>query len=391
MVDWQQTEDITWTDTGDGVWTPTIKFNSNRTITLGNNLALGEVPIFAQGILDVSSNNYTVSMCDMDLSAATAANPCFNPRLGTVTVYIGSFVSMVGAGDVGGFPFYDLSIVRTAGNKDYSTTTLTGYWNVARNFSVTCRGDFQMEGTVTVGGTTTIADSGDGSMCVRAETGNTGVWNLNHLTVNTVDWSSRSTRLLRINCTGNVDLNAATAEDANAEDYLTLTLNGTGDQTIDGDATTNIAGTLKIDKASGTAYVTSGGVCLKNVDVTAGTLEFSSGVSGKTFKFLTGKTTTVRSGAKLTFRGTSIVSVVTLRENADAGSTWAINNLAGSTVEAYYANIAASVCSNQYGYAYNSTNVNGNVNWQWLILSTKNMIDDPKIGPMVIDLPAVVR
>jgi hypothetical protein len=298
---------------------------------------------------------------------------------------------MVGAGDTSGFPFYDLSIIRGTGNKSYSTNTLTGYWNVTHDFSVTCRGDFQMQGTLTVGGTTTIADNGDGSMCVKASTGNTANWNLNHLTVNTVDWYSASNALLRINCTGNVDLNAATAQSANRDDYLTLTLNGTLDQTIDGDATTNIAGTLKVDKASGTAYITSGGVYLKNVDVTTGMLEFSSGLAGKTFKFLTGKTTTVRSGAKLTFRGTSILSVVTLRENADAGATWAIDNLAGSTVEAYYANIKDSVAANQWATAYNSTNVSGNVNWQWLILSTKNVIDDPKIGPMVIDLPAVVR
>jgi len=379
IIDWTQTGNITWSTTGGlTAWLPKVIFDSDRTVTLGDNVRFGSTVTFTNGTLDVSASNYQVHAWQWDSSATSVARPGFVARTGTVTLYAFNVGTWTGADDVSGCPFYDLVVTPATTNLSGSTNKFDGSWNVSHDLTVSIKGKFApvaVTSSITVLGTTTLTDTGDGSLYVGtgSATG-TATMNLNHLTINTCKWYSAHTTILVINCTGDVDLNAVTTYSGTFDqDYVTINMNGTGSQSFDADATTVMPANLTINKASGTATITNIGTYIENLTVTAGKLSFSPGTAGKTYKFITGKTTTVSSGATLSFDGISNIKMVTLREKDDGASTWAITNSAGSSVLAYYADIKKSVASRQWAYAYNSIDSGSNVNWSFGRLLATNI------------------
>lgn len=372
-VDWTQAGNITWSTTGGlTAWLPKIIFDSDRTVTLGDNVRFINT-VLTNGTLDVSASNYQVHAWRWDSSATSVSRPGFNPRTGTVTLYAFNTGTWVGADDASGCPFYDLVVTPSISNGNSSTNKFDGCWNVSHDLTVSIKGQFlpvAITSSFTVLGVTTFTDTGAGSLELGtgAATG-TATMNLNHLTINTCKWYSASTAILIINCTGDVDLNVVTG----SQSYVTINMNGTGSQSFDADTTTVMPANLTINKASGTATITNIGTYIENLTVTAGKLSFSPGTAGKTYKFITGKTTTVSSGATLSFDGISNIKMVTLREKDDGASTWAITNSAGSSVLAYYADIKKSVASRQWAYAYNSIDSGSNVNWSFGRLLATNI------------------
>ena len=383
-INWTQAGDITWANTGgSNAWLPTINFNSNRTITLGDNLRAYGI-VFTQGILDVSNNNYDIIVTDSwNASNTNNGNLGLNPRQGTVTINVKIVKIHRGSTDNSGCPFYNLNITNGTGNASYTYNNFTNIWNIANNFTCSFYGEMELSNNsiFNIGGNAELTNLG--GLGLKALTLST--WNIDgDLTLNQTIWKTGLASTFNINCQGDVDMNGCTIGGATFHEQTTnITLNGSNTQTLDADVTCRLPGNIIINNSGPHVLITNSGQWLNNIDVTNGILKFDT---NNTYRFLTGKTITVRSGATLNFEGLSALSMITLREKDDSGSKWTINNLAGSSVEAHFTDIKDSTVTNAtpQAEAYNSTDSGGNTNWFFIGGAELTAIDQMLIDPMKI-------
>jgi hypothetical protein len=386
-INWTQAGDLEWNDTGSGTGVaPTIKFNSDRTVTLGDDLKAYRINL-ANGTLDVSSDNHSVTTTNEWIANTTDTDrPGFVPRAGTVTVGISGNSNYRGAADADGCPFYNLTM---SGGAYYNTNKIYGYWNVENDLTISASGEIELQDSsiMTVGGNMVV----DGQIGLDIHSGfaQDMAWYITgNLTMGgDTYWKTISGSHLDIHVEGNVDINDVGTTAGYAIGAQKIILDGSGDQTFDADATTEMP-YLTIDKSSGTATITGGGTHIYDIDVDDGDLVFGD---GQAYNFKTGYTVTVASGATLNFLGTD-GSTITLREVDDSGDTWEIDNEEGSTVEAHYTDVKGSVATNPSVDATdNCTNSGGNVNWTFGAATGggENIIDNSIVDPSSIDISII--
>lgn len=375
-IDWQQAGDITWSDTGGSAGkVPVIKFNSNRTVTLGNHL-VSEGIYLQDGMLDVSASNYSIkSTRYWDASVCSAANPCLNARSGKVTINLyTSNTSIYGASDSSGCIFYDLDIT---GGHGASYTNFYNNWNISNDLLVNFAGDMEADGSTrfNVTGDVTVQDGG--AFELRNHNGENPYWDIaGNLTMTGGKWNTRAGSF-KMYVAGDVNLSNL-IETASSTAYIIL--DGTIDQTFYADPTCKLPGYVQFDKSSGVANVTGSGDYFNNINIIDGDVFFAPG----SYEFATGKTVSVAAGSSLVFNGTAPITMVTLREKDDGANTWAIDNSAGGTVEAYFSDIKSSVVSTPSALAYDSVNSGGNINWIFISPGGVTIVDNKIIDPVFV-------
>lgn len=139
----------------------------------------------------------------------------------------------------------------------------------------------------------------------------------------------------------------------------TISLTGTGIQTITGNDGGIFVDTLDINKTSDTATIT--GTCsgIQDITVTQGTLDFDGGFT-YTIDHLS--TVSVASGATILFTGSS-GNLVTLR-SSDVGNDWSLNVDNDASYTADFVDVSNSDASGgQTIFATESTDSGSNQNW----------------------------
>ena len=355
IINWTQPGDIVWSNTGGSTaLIPRINFNSNRTVTLGDHLVAWGITL-SNGILDVSSNNYSIeSRRYWDSSACSISNPGLNARQGKVTLRLHNILtSLYGSNDSYGCVFYDLDILGGAVGVQH---TFYGYFNVSNNVNLNTEGTMQMENNfvLNVAGDVYISDLS--SLRLLCTGGDNPYWDIaGNLIIDNVDWNTISGSIkiyvekdVTINNMGNYN-----------SDYAYIILDGASDQYFEAAATAILTNYLQVNKSSGTAFLNSNGAYFQNLDIIQGEAKLAN--TSSTYNFKNGKTVTVYNGANLIFEGTSLFDKVTLREVSDG--FWNIDNQPGSNVSAHFADIKNSIVNNPSAYAYYSTDSGGNTNW----------------------------
>ena len=382
-IDWQQSGDITWNDTGGGVGKlPYIKFNSNRTVTMGNHIDTRGL-IFVDGTLDVSENNYDISFFYkagevmhniIDASSNVSENP-LNARNGTVTSY-NTTTRLKGHANL---HFYNLTYDVSSTFTNIFTNTV----NVDNDMTYLTRSDMEFSGATINVGRDLVCGSSTRKAILRCWS-LTGTINVGRdLLLDNAMWNVYGTGAnMMLNISGNITMINVISNGINNIAYAHITMNGTTDQTFSADAT-SLLPDITVNKTSGKAIISDGGDYLRGTTVSQGIMEFSA---GKTFSFQTGMSNSVASGATMTFLGTEDDPII-LREKDDGASTWPIANAAGSTITAYHADIKNSVVENPSATAYDSDDSGGNVNWLWeyTVVAGGGVIDTPITDRNIID------
>ncbi len=281
-----------------------------------------------------------------------------------------------GANDTSGCVFYDLDILGAA---SFIYTNFYGKFNVSHNATFNFAGDMRIGDNfiLNVAGDVSVSDAG--AFTISHYSPGNPYWDIaGNLTINGGRWNTISGSI-KIYVEKDVNI-VNLISDNNTTAYIIL--DGTTDQNFDAGAAAILPNYLQVNKSSGTAYLNSSGAYFSNVDVVQGTCKLTN--TSSTYKFVTGKTTTVYNSATLTFEGTSALNTVTLREKDDAASLWVINNQAGSTVDAYFTDIKSSTVINPSAYAYDSINSGGNTNWIFVSDSGQTVIGDKLIDPVKI-------
>ncbi|MFA5157621.1 MAG: fibronectin type III domain-containing protein [Patescibacteria group bacterium] len=316
VIDWQQTEDISW-NPNLGKY-PQLKFNSSRTVTLTGNLTSSGFQLSA-GTFDAGANTITIGF-DYVRSSLTynTYNADFSGGIfncGTSTVVLIPLATMQWV--TGSNTFYNVSFSSGVG---YPILNITG--------------------NPTVGGTLSF-NSIDPNYIVNGGT---------------------------IFLTGDL----ATSNKGLKSGTTALTLTGVGVQTVTASAISNLAGTtLTIAKPSGKAVFTTAagtGTINNNIALTSGSLEFSGGsTGGNTFTMTVGKTLTASAGTNLYFNGTS-GNLVTF-DSSDHATAIAMTKPDGVVVADYAAKSRMAVSGGATWYStINSTpspdpNTTGNTGW----------------------------
>lgn len=277
---------------------------------------------------------------------------------GTYAVTIGNQNAVFTAGTfTGGSANIDINGTFTLSGASFTSTSANLY--IGDTFTIS-------SGTFTHNSGTVVFDTNNFTITPGSATFNNITFNAARtftiasgttLTVNgTLNLTNGTVRTGTISAKGNVVVGASADGDS-----ATLSLTGTGDQTITGNSGGVFQDTLNINKSSGTATIT--GTCsgIQAITVSLGTLDFDGGY---TYTIDDADSITVSSGATLNLTG-SKASLVTLRSDR-TGRQWDLNVNTAANYRAEYVDVRDSNASGgKKIVAYASVNSGNNTNWSF--------------------------
>lgn len=298
--------------------------------------------------------NQTVDIRGLDMR--TGNTTAISQGAYTVTIGIQDAVFTAGT-FTGGTADIDINGTFTLNGASFSSTSGTMY--IGNTFTIS-------SGTFTHNSGTVVFDTNNFTITPGSATFNNVTFNAARrftiasgttLTVSgTLSLTDGTINTGTLAAQGNVTIGAS-ADGGTA----TLSLTGTGDQTITGNSGGVFQDTLDIYKSSGTATIT--GTCsgIQAITVSSGTLDFAGGY---TYTIDDADSITVSAGATLNLTG-SKASLVTLRSDHPVNQ-WDLNVNTAANYRADYVDVRNSNALGRKIFATNSTDSGRNTNWYFV-------------------------